>query len=320
MIEWTYKSIANNSSGYEDVIDKIRGFTDAYKQADNDTKKEEIVNNIFDIYRNKNIFPITYYNNDGIRNEIQKCIDKNVEWDGKCLSFKYLQGVNLCKFLFPNLSDVEYANSNNNNSLLKKFNNDHKLRRSIKLVLDMGRDVTPTELRNKLELIGGNVATNFHPMKAQAIYEKYCPVNGIIYDFACGFGGRMLGALTSKNNYRYFGVEPCVETYTHLNELGAHIENVTNTKNRFKVSCCGSENYCPVENFADFAFSSPPYFNLEIYSDEDTQCYNKFCTLDSWFEGYVQPTIKNIYNMLKDGSYYAVNIADFNMGIKELNM
>ena len=40
-------------------------------------------------------------------------------------------------------------------------------------------------------------------MKAKALYEKYCPENGIIYDFACGFGGRMLGALSSKKNFKY---------------------------------------------------------------------------------------------------------------------
>lgn len=158
------------------------------------------------------------------------------------------------------------------------------------------------------------MATNFHPMKAKALYERYCPENGIIYDFACGFGGRLLGALSSKNNYRYFGVEPCVETYTHLNELGEYVERVTGKKNSFKIICSGSENYCPVENFCDFAFSSPPYFNLERYSEEETQCYNQYPNLDDWFKGYVEPTIKNIYKMLKHGAYYAVNIADFNLG------
>lgn len=315
MFEWNYKSKEKVSNGYEDVSNTLSSYThEVYKNA-NDKEKQEIVEKIFDIYRDKNIFPITYYNTEGIYDEIRKCIDKEVEIKDNLLTFKFLQGTDLCKFLFPNLFTVQ-AGATNNNSLYERFMDDHKLKRAIKLVFDMkrGKYVNSTELRNKLELIGGNVASNFHPMKAKAIYEKYCPKNGIIYDFACGFGGRMLGALSSKNNYRYFGVEPCVETYTHLNELGTHIEKVTNTKNRFKIACCGSENYCPTENFADFAFSSPPYFNLERYSEEDTQCYNKFNTLDSWFDGYVEPTIVNIYKILKKDAYYAVNIADFNIG------
>ena len=282
--------------------------------------RERAVDTIFNIYRGKNIFPITYFNNEGILNEISKCMEKQIEWDGETLSFKYLQGVNLCKFLFPNLSDVEYATSNDKNSLWKKFHNDHKLRRSVKLVLDMGRVVTPTELRNKLELIGGNVATNFHPMKAKAIFEKYCPVNGVIYDFSCGFGGRMLGALSSSNNYTYIGVEPCYETLVHLKELGQYIEQVSGRVNSYQIRRKGSEQFSDLDNCVDFSFSSPPYFNLEIYSNDESQCYNKFNSIDLWFEGYVLPTIKNIHKALKYGAYYAVNIADFNIGGKRVNL
>ena len=76
----------------------------------------------------------------------------------------------------------------------------------------------------------------------------------------------------------------------------------------------GSEDFKPEQTeFVDFAFTSPPYFNLEQYTEEDSQCYVKYPTLESWFEGYVRPTIKNIYSMLKYDRYYAVNIADFNV-------
>lgn len=315
MIKWNYESSAKTSTGYEDVADVLSQYTHEVYRSASEEEKEEIIEKIFQIYRNKNIFPITYYNNDGIDEEIQKCIDKEVEIKDNLLTFKFLQGTDLCKFLFPNLFMVQ-AGTTNNNSLYERFMDDHKLKRAIKLVFDMnkGKYVNSTELRNKLELIGGNVASNFHPMKAKALYEKYCPENGIIYDFACGFGGRMLGALSSKKNFKYFGVEPCMETYAHLNELGLHIERNTGRTKTFKIICSGSEIYCPVENYADFAFSSPPYFNLERYSDEVTQCYNMYPNLEDWFKGYVEPTIRNIHKILKQGAYYAVNISDFNMG------
>ena len=69
----------------------------------------------------------------------------------------------------------------------------------------------------------------------------------------------------------------------------------------------------------DFAFSSPPYFDLEHYSDESTQCYNKFKDIYSWIDGYVKETIHNIYKYLKHDRYYAVNIADFSDGVKLVN-
>lgn len=130
----------------------------------------------------------------------------------------------------------------------------------------------------------------------------------------CGFGGRMLGALSSKNKYKYVGTDPCTETMYHLHELGEYIEMVTGREDSYELHCCGSEVFRGPANSIDFAFSSPPYFNLEVYSDEPTQCYNKFPKLEEWLEGYVRATIKNIHHMLKPGHFYAVNIADFKVG------
>ena len=167
-------------------------------------------------------------------------------------------------------------------------------------------------------MMGGNVATNFKPMNAKALYEKYTPKNGIIYDFSSGFGGRMLGALSSDNNYTYIGTEPNTESYKNLLNLGKYIEDVTGRINSFDLRCQGSEDVDLVDNSIDFAFSSPPYFTLEKYCNEDTQCYIKYPTLEEWFDGYVKPTIENIHNSLKRGRYYAVNIADFKIGSDQI--
>lgn len=130
----------------------------------------------------------------------------------------------------------------------------------------------------------------------------------------CGFGGRMLGALSSKKNFRYVGTDPCTETMYHLHELGDYIEMVTGREDSYELHCCGSEDFHGPAESVDFAFSSPPYFDLEVYSTEETQCFNKFPVLEDWLEGYVRATIKNIHHMLKRGAVYAVNIADFNVG------
>lgn len=152
--------------------------------------------------------------------------------------------------------------------------------------------------------------------------DKYCFVvpshmlvlrrkNKVYITGNCGFGGRMLGALSSKKNFKYVGTDPNTETMYHLHQLGQYIEQVTGRENSYELHCCGSEEFKGKPNSIDFAFSSPPYFDLEVYSDEPTQCYNKFPKLEEWLEGYVRQTIKNIAYMLKPGRCYAVNIADF---------
>ena len=308
MHKWDYISLSETSSGYEDVLDILKTYSKKRYLNSNEEQRVQMVEEIFKIYRSKNIFPITYYNKEGIYAEIKKCIDKKIIWDGKTLDLKFNQGQSLCRFIFPNLTDVQVRAHKN---MWNRFMDDHKLRKAIEFSLKYKKSVTPAEIRTSFEMICGGIATNFKTMNAKALYEKYCPIDGVIYDYACGFGGRMLGALSSKNNYTYIGVEPCIESYGHLLELGLYIEHVTKRSNSYKILCMGSEDFIYGKNTIDFAFSSPPYFNLEKYSNEFTQCYNRFPVLTEWFENYVKPTIENTYAMLKPNTYYAVNIADF---------
>ena len=226
-------------------------------------------------------------------------------------------GTGLCRWLFPNLFDTPSAHDltkKDAETQYKKFLNDEYLKRAIKFCYSYKDGCpTPTSVEGGLRLVG-SAPSNFRPMNAKAVYERFCPKGGTIYDFCSGFGGRMLGALSSKNNYRYVGTDPCTETMYHLHELGEYIEMVTGREDSYELHCCGSEVFRGPANSIDFAFSSPPYFNLEVYSDEPTQCYNKFPKLEEWLEGYVRATIKNIYHMLKPGHFYAVNIADFKVG------
>lgn len=165
----------------------------------------------------------------------------------------------------------------------------------------------------------------FNNLKMSFKRDKYCFVvpshmlvlrrgKGILITGNCGFGGRLLGALSSKKNFKYVGTDPNTETMYHLHQLANYIEQVTGRQDSYELHCCGSEVFKGKPNSIDFAFSSPPYFDLEIYSDEPTQCYNKFPKLEDWLEGYVRQTIKNISYMLKPGRFYAVNIADFTVG------
>ena len=90
-------------------------------------------------------------------------------------------------------------------------------------------------------------------------------------------------------------------------------------KTNSEIICSTSEDYHCED--IDLAFSSPPYFNLEKYSDEPTQCMVRFKTLEEWFEGYAKPTMENIYKGLNADGIFATNIADYkSYGNKEYNV
>lgn len=309
-MEWKYISNTKKSNGYEDVMDRLLFLTEKYKEVESD----EIINEVVEIYKNKDIFPITYYNDTGVKEEILKCHEKNIIWEGDILNIRNNQGNSLLRFLFPNQMTVT-KNYTDTSSMLDKFNSETRFKSAVRFALKYDK-ANPIGILRALRMIGGQTDTNFSTMKAQAIYERYCPPNGIIYDYSAGFGGRMLGALTSKNNYKYIGVEPNTETYTYLLNLGKYIENALNKTNTYEIIHTISENYKAEKDSVNFAFSSPPYFDLEKYSDEDTQSYIKYKTIDQWFDGYVIPTLCNIRYMLKSNSFYAVNIADFGDGRK----
>jgi SAM-dependent methyltransferase len=197
------------------------------------------------------------------------------------------------------------------NSLRDRFWNDAKLKRAIRICFEFrtgDRLLRPTQLRTALELVTGENVTNFKAQNAKAIVEHLCPVLwGNVYDYSCGYGGRLLGIGSSNFKYNYIGVEPNTETVNYLNYLNDVIDEATGVRGTIIQSV--SEDHQPED--IDCAFSSPPYFNLEKYSNEETQCMVQFTTLDEWFDGYVAPTMKNIHQGLNSDGFFATNIADY---------
>lgn len=295
-------------------MELLKSYTKVRYEKSTKEEQDAMVDEVFNIYRSKNIFPILYYSDEGVKEEIQKVIDHKVEIKGDrlCL-YGYSKLIN---FMFPNIFEAYNINGYfaikcDKESGEFKFNDDTYFKMVIRWAIKSHADATPGSVFAGFQQVGV-IPTSFPVLNAKALYEKYCPENGVIYDYACGFGSRMLGALSSKKNFTYIGVEPNSKTYENLIRFGNKIEEVTGRRNSFKVMKIGSEDFIANGEIFDFAFSSPPYFNLEHYSDEITQCYNKYPDIYLWLERYVKETIENIYKMLKPGRYYAVNIADFN--------
>jgi len=176
----------------------------------------------------------------------------------------------------------------------------------------------------QIETLGERVETAFRlcgiraarkvsqfPIKmADRLIQKYCPTGGNYYDPSCGWGARMLSALHKGVNY--FGTDPnmqlverlykCAERYNSINP--SFFQTVTD------IRAIGSENL--QEDWSsqmDFAFTSPPYFGLEIYPG-DGQSYTEGMEYNDWLEKWMRPTAINILAYLKPSSYCAINIKD----------
>jgi DNA modification methylase len=64
------------------------------------------------------------------------------------------------------------------------------------------------------------------------------------------------------------------------------------------------------ENHFDIVFSSPPYFNVERYSYDDTQSWVRYKNIDAWNKLFLHKTIENVWPTIKKGGILAINIAD----------
>jgi hypothetical protein len=315
--EWGYTPTADVCTGYESVLPQLRSLgKDAWTKAD-DAGKQSIQDEVFDIYRTINIVPITYYSLDGCRQQVNELATKTKSIKDRTLGVGNNEGLAFGRFFFPNMQDARW-NDNATVSIKARFNHDNKLKRAIKLAYvhrDEGEDTAiPKNIRRALELVNGGTIQNFKPMNARAVWEYICPVfRGNLLDFSSGYGGRMLGAMTSNLRYHYTGIDPNTRTCQGLEALGQLLDE-QNIGSGYAMNCMPSEEFDPEPGFYDAAFSSPPYFNLETYTDEPSQCMNRYTTLSAWFDGYVAPTLQMVHKALADDGIYAVNIADYKYG------
>lgn len=185
---------------------------------------------------------------------------------------------------------------------MEAFNDDEKFKKVIRKRLRRGTYVNDSGIRKELKT-SSNIqsVSNFRPSSARAIYDRYG--GGSVYDPSCGFGGRMLGAISSPSVTEYTGAEPSTMTYDGLLQMRELLGN----KN-INIVKAGSEHYVP--DNVDMIFTSPPYFNTEVYSDEDTQSCNRYPDKDKWLNEYLRKTIDNCHEGLKKGGVMVINIAN----------
>ena len=290
-------------TGYESVYEDLDSHTVETYNAD----PAGTIEGVFNIYREIGLTPITYFTEAGLTarvREVQKLSYNGVK--NNRINLGNNRGQEISRFVFPNMMTAE-PKGRGSNSLKDRFLDDAKLKRAIRICFEFREGnhlVYPTAMRRALELVTGENVQNFKNQNARAIVEHLCPVMwGNVYDYSAGYGGRLLGITSSNMRYNYTGIDPNTETVNYLNYFNTLLDNPGT------IVQTVSEEFAPTD--VDLAFSSPPYFNLEKYSDEDTQCMVRYTTLEEWFNGYATPTMERIYAGLNKDGCFATNIADY---------
>jgi len=284
--------------------------------------KERWVQELHDWYR-KSGFPYPTYEEKDISYiawKLRNLPDCELEFDNTLPS--NIVGTEICNSFFPNMYKTRQIlpafqgtgkTRGYRMSPLETFNSEKHLKKVIRLCLEHKPHCAASQVRGALSLVNGT-ASKFNPLVVRCLVDRYTPQGGVYYDFACGWGARLFGAKSSRKNVKYVGVDPNSETYDNLCILNKWLANTYKyDPQTVLLQKIGSEDFCPeaLEGKVDFAFSSPPYFNLERYSDEATQCYNRYPGVTEWLHGYLYKTLENIRKLVKPGGVFAFNMVDY---------
>lgn len=154
-------------------------------------------------------------------------------------------------------------------------------------------------------------ATNFPLKECVNLLKKYMDENSKIYiDTSAGWGVRMIASAILDINYIGFDVNS--ELVLKLNELGRDIQTIKSNW-KFKILDQGSQ-YLNEKciNTADIILTSPPYFNLEDYGNNELENVDSIHgDYENWLNGYVKPLMENIKLYIKKDSKVLINVKDF---------
>jgi hypothetical protein len=165
--------------------------------------------------------------------------------------------------------------------------------------------------------------TMYRPLMAKKVVAYLAEKDKLkevrVLDVCAGWGGRMIGAKSAEGGgdkgggdkgggdelppqtprkegglkVHYTGIDPCEKTYAALrairDELGLH--NVTLIHQPAEVAL-----QQPLGTY-DIALTSPPYYNLELYSDEPTQSVATKDGYQTWLDTFLKPVIAGVIRL-----------------------
>jgi hypothetical protein len=165
----------------------------------------------------------------------------------------------------------------------------------------------------QLGINGVQYINDFPPHVAVELCRHYLPkdgrANAKVLDPCGGWGGRMIGVSVVTNDYTCF--EPETRTASGLTKLAGFLHDKGFNPNfKAEVVCLPFEDVDLKADYYDFAFTSPPYYDTEEYSTEETNSLNRYKTFEAWCKGFYIPLIEKTMAALKPERTFVLNIGD----------
>ena len=163
------------------------------------------------------------------------------------------------------------------------------------------------------------ICSQFKPNAAKALYDYFDVKN--VLDFSAGWGDRLAGFYASLNTELYVGLDPRVENHPIYHKQAQYYDKLlTMFENEKKVffhdSPAEDFDYSEYNDTFDIVFTSPPYFNVERYSYDDTQSWVRYKTINDWNKDFLHKAIEKMWPSIRSGGKLCINISDVNASSK----
>jgi hypothetical protein len=186
---------------------------------------------------------------------------------------------------------------------MEVFEDDDLLMEAIVKRIRYGDNLLPWGIKKSISSMRRTQrVSSYRPTIAKSLCQFYD--RGEVLDFSMGWGGRMLGTMAAGRGY--VGIDPEPETVDSNRRM---MEAVDPSANVSLIQGC-AEDVLPGIESSSFGLihSSPPYFDVERYSDAPWQSWVKFPTRESWVEGFLRPVIAHSARILAGGGVLLLNV------------
>ena len=164
-----------------------------------------------------------------------------------------------------------------------------------------------TLLRTGMPVLRCRLPLDFPADIARNLIDEFTPAGGAVLDPCHGWGGRLVGFLLSKAG-RYLGFDPSPETAAGVRNIIADFLPHVPDKQAETVEECFERSDIAPGSF-DFAFTSPPYFDVEQYTGPK-QSHAVFSNFKAWDVGFYAALIRKVSVALKPGAVFALQVGN----------
>lgn len=125
-------------------------------------------------------------------------------------------------------------------------------------------------------------------------------------DISAGWGDRLISAILYPTVKCYNSTDPNLSLHKHYLDI---IKFFNVSKKHYQIKKKGFEDLRLKDNYYDLVFSSPPFFDMETYSNNKNDSLIKYPSELKWYNDFLIVSLLKSFKALKNNHFLVLNIS-----------